>query len=386
MKRSPKNLIITFSGERLTHFGGLYLLQRFFQQINLRSLLSQYIRFSQRNNRYTIAKKELLALIYPIALGIGRIEATHFLKQNSVFQYLTGLPAYPDATTLRRFLLRMARVIPKLRKFHDKLLFAMILKPHPPTRIIFDVDSTVLVLYGKQEMALIGYNPKKEGQAILPSASVLQRYDQRLLAWRAPSRQCTYSSRDHRSFGCILCQSAAIREKRFYPRRQRVFRSQDHRISGIEEGFLCHRGKTHKAYQEKALRSVLPGACIRYRDCRVHVSRQGGTQRVSVHRDPSTHPGRPNGSAYPFLNGQVQLSGHCDQYQINAHAPLAVLQWTGLSRAAYQRTQRRLSVGENSDETLRGQRSIFPHSPVFIQPDQLVQAVVSAAGVSEYDA
>jgi len=65
MKRSPKNLQITFSGQRLTHFGGLYLLQKYYQKINLRSLLSQYIRFSQRNNRYTIAE-EILALIYPI--------------------------------------------------------------------------------------------------------------------------------------------------------------------------------------------------------------------------------------------------------------------------------------------------------------------------------
>ena len=40
----------------------------------------------------------------------------------------------------------------------------MILKPKPPTRIIFDLDSTVLVLYGKQEMARIGYNPTKRGR------------------------------------------------------------------------------------------------------------------------------------------------------------------------------------------------------------------------------
>ncbi|MBI3812999.1 MAG: transposase [Nitrospinae bacterium] len=34
----------------------------------------------------------------------------------------------------------------------------------PPTRVIFDLDSTVLVLYGKQEMARIGYNPTKRGR------------------------------------------------------------------------------------------------------------------------------------------------------------------------------------------------------------------------------
>jgi hypothetical protein len=164
MKRSPKNLQIAFSGERLTHFGGLYLLQKFYQKINLRSLLSQYVRFLQRNNRYTIAE-EMLSLIYPISLGIGRIETTHLLKRNGVFQYLTGLPTYPNPTTLRRFLLRMAPLaLPKLRNLHDKLLLAMILKPKPPRRVIFDLDSTVLVLYGKQEMAHIGYNPIKKGR------------------------------------------------------------------------------------------------------------------------------------------------------------------------------------------------------------------------------
>lgn len=164
MKRSPKNLIFAFSGSKLTHFGGLLLLQKFFLKLNLRSLLSQYVGFFQRNNRYSVAE-EMLALVYPISLGIGRIEAAHLLKHNGVFQYLTGLPTYPNPTTLRRFLLRMAPVaLLKLRKLHDRLLLVMIVKPTPPTRLIFDLDSTVLVLYGKQEMAFVGYNPKKRGR------------------------------------------------------------------------------------------------------------------------------------------------------------------------------------------------------------------------------
>jgi len=164
MRYGPKNLILTFNAKNLTHFGGVYLLYLFFKQIQLRPLLYQNLRFPQRNNRYSVAE-EILALIYPISLGIGRIETTHLLKRNGVFQYLTGLPTYPNPTTLRRFLLRMAPIsLPKLRKLHNKLLLIMILKPKPPTRIIFDLDSTVLVLYGKQEMARIGYNPTKRGR------------------------------------------------------------------------------------------------------------------------------------------------------------------------------------------------------------------------------
>lgn len=164
MKRSPRNLQINFSSKKLTHLGGIYLLQEYFQKINLRSLLYHYLRFPQRNNRYSIAE-EMLALIYPIALGLNRIEITHLLRRNGVFQYLTGLSTYPNPTTLRRFLLRMApAALPKLRKLHDKMLHIMILKPMPPRRAIFDLDSTVLTLYGKQEGAEIGYNPKKRGR------------------------------------------------------------------------------------------------------------------------------------------------------------------------------------------------------------------------------
>ncbi len=109
--------------------------------------------------------EEILSILYPISLGFGRLETANLLKHNGVFQYLTGLPTYPNPTTLRRFLLRMAPLaLPKLRKLHDKLLVVMIVKPVPPTRVIFDLDSTVLTLYGNQEGAEIGYNPVKRGR------------------------------------------------------------------------------------------------------------------------------------------------------------------------------------------------------------------------------
>lgn len=164
MRFGPKNLKISFTEKNVTHFGGIYLLHLFLKRIALKSLLSKKVFFAQRNNHYTISEL-ILALVYPIALGFGRIETTHLLRHNGVFQYLTGLPAYPNPQTLRRFLLRMAPLsLSRLRRLHDQLLSSMMLKPSLPTRIIFDMDSTVLVLYGKQEMAVIGYNPKKRGR------------------------------------------------------------------------------------------------------------------------------------------------------------------------------------------------------------------------------
>lgn len=160
----PRKLKITFGATSLTHYGGVYLLHRFFSRLRLRKLLTQEARLLQRNNRYS-AGEMLLALLYPMILGLERIETTQLLRQNGVFQYLTGLPSYPDATTLRRFLLRVApSALRKLRALHDRFLRRMVVHPRPPTRVIFDIDSTVLVVYGHQEQARVGYNPLKRGR------------------------------------------------------------------------------------------------------------------------------------------------------------------------------------------------------------------------------
>ena len=164
MPRGPRKLLVTFGSRALTHYGGVYLLHRFFSRLRLQNLLTRETHVAQRNNRYSVGEM-FLALLYPIILGLERIDTTRLLRQNGVFQYLTGLPSYPDATTLRRFLLRVApTALPKVRSLHDHLLRRMTVQPHSPSRVIFDVDSTVLVVYGKQEQARIGYNPIKRGR------------------------------------------------------------------------------------------------------------------------------------------------------------------------------------------------------------------------------
>jgi len=142
----------------------VFLLHRFFHQLHLRRLFRDGVRFPQRNNTYTIPEA-LLALLYPTILGLGRLDATDLLRRNGVFQTLTGLPVYPNPITLRRFLRRLGvRGLAKLRRVHDHLLTQLWQRPKAQRRVIFDLDSTVLTLYGHQEQARIGYNPRKHGR------------------------------------------------------------------------------------------------------------------------------------------------------------------------------------------------------------------------------
>jgi IS4 transposase len=164
VRSGPKNLRVSFCSPHLTRFAGVYLLHGFLRRLDLKRRILRELRLVRRNARYSVAE-ELLALLYPMMLGIQRIEATHLLQHNGVFQYLTALPTYPDPTTLRRFLIRQApRLTPRLRRLHDQLLARMIRKPAAPTRWTFDLDSTVLVLYGHQQGGAVGYNPVKPGR------------------------------------------------------------------------------------------------------------------------------------------------------------------------------------------------------------------------------
>lgn len=159
-----RKLTVEFNSNRLTHFGGVYLFHFFLKQIGLRNFLAQHIHFKQRNNHYTISEM-ILALIYPIILGLERIEITALLGNNGIFQLLTGLQIFPKPTTLRRFLLRSSEnLLPQLINLHNRLrkyFLDLILRDK---KLIFDLDSTICTVYGNQEGALKGYNPKHKGR------------------------------------------------------------------------------------------------------------------------------------------------------------------------------------------------------------------------------
>ncbi len=163
-RRGPKQVRVAFTGDHLTRYGGVFLLYRFFRRLRLRDRFRENVRFPQRNNAYSIPEM-LLALLYPMILGLGRLEATELLRRNGVFQVLTGLPAYPNSTSLRRFLRRFAlQGLPKLRRLHKHLLAQLCQRPKSLRRVLLDLDSTVLTLYGHQEHSRVGYNPRKRGR------------------------------------------------------------------------------------------------------------------------------------------------------------------------------------------------------------------------------
>jgi Transposase DDE domain group 1 len=164
MRRSPRNLRIACDHRGLTHFGGIYFFHEFLQVLQIRRFLTQNLDYPRRNQRYSLSQM-ILALVYPMVLGLDRLESASFLRSNGTFQYLTGLPSFPDPQTLRRFLLQAPdSFLRQMHRVNDRLLQNFIHMPDHRSRLIFDLDSSVLTVFGRQQNAEVGYHPRYRGK------------------------------------------------------------------------------------------------------------------------------------------------------------------------------------------------------------------------------
>ena len=132
--------------------------------LQLRRFLTRHLRYPRRNQDYQLSQM-ILSLVYPIILGLDRLETASLLRSNGTFQYLTGLPSYPSPQSLRRFLLQAAPDFrEQLHRVNDYMLQHFIHRPDHRSRLILDLDSTIITVFGHQEGAAVGYNPRYRGK------------------------------------------------------------------------------------------------------------------------------------------------------------------------------------------------------------------------------
>src|SRR5713101_6684324 len=160
MRHAPRNLRLACDHSGLTHFGGIYFFREFLRVLQFRNFLSQHLTYPRHNHRYSLSQM-ILALVYPLVLGLDRLETASFLRFNGTFQYLTGLPSFPDPQTLRRFLHQAPdSFLEQMHRVNDRLLQSFIHRPQHRSRLIFDLDSSVVTVFGRQQKAEVGYNPR----------------------------------------------------------------------------------------------------------------------------------------------------------------------------------------------------------------------------------
>lgn len=157
-------MAFSFEADCLTHHGGLFLIQRFCNKLGFRRRLERVLRAAPEWSEFNPVDLIVLLLFVLIA-GVQRVSKSDKLQYDGFFLALIGLERFPDESTLRRFLQRLSPdAIRQLARLHDQLRRDLFLFPRPRTSLVFHLDSVVLTLYGKQQGARLGYNPKAKGR------------------------------------------------------------------------------------------------------------------------------------------------------------------------------------------------------------------------------
>jgi hypothetical protein len=150
---------VEFSAKNVTPFGGIGLFYTFIGKLGVKEAMGKICDISTSN----IGKK-IVSIIYGFVCGLERPSDTEVLQKDKVFHIVTGQD-YPHQSTLSRFL-RSCTVkgATAIGDIGNRMLFQVRDNFRDWLKLTLDLDSHVKTVYGKQQRAKVGYNPKKAGR------------------------------------------------------------------------------------------------------------------------------------------------------------------------------------------------------------------------------
>lgn len=157
-------LKINFNGGDLSSDAGLLLIKEFAEKIGLIKLVYQMFKTNDTAlYRFHIDPENLLQMIYQIIAAYFVDDCADELTVDPVFMAILGKEALASQPTISRFFNRMDETT--LRQF-DQISCAMrdvVYAINPPEHMLFDLDSTLLNTYGKQEGEAFNYHYQAHG-------------------------------------------------------------------------------------------------------------------------------------------------------------------------------------------------------------------------------
>jgi hypothetical protein len=164
MGKGLQKITFSFREKGLTYFAGIPLIHQFCKSLQLKRFTQQTISLSHRPTTFHWSDL-LLAHFYCTLAGLERWDHLPLLKYNGLLPVLIGLDRFPSPKTMRDFLHKLSpQDQGQLQKLHNRLRAAMLGYPSALTTLTLDFDSTVLTVYGRQQGAEVGYNPKNRGR------------------------------------------------------------------------------------------------------------------------------------------------------------------------------------------------------------------------------
>lgn len=179
MKRTIAEIRVRFQRKSYTSRGGLKALSRFAKWFGMRELVQKHLDLPKRQRKYSSADL-LCAHLAMRCAGVRRISNSGQIAGDALVLELGGLEEFPSCDSLYDLLHLFApgeemmeeegvRRLACLVEMHEGFVKAFFEKSPLWKRrvqrvLTVDVDSHVQTVYGAQEGAARGYNPKKKGR------------------------------------------------------------------------------------------------------------------------------------------------------------------------------------------------------------------------------
>ena len=158
------NLPVTFDNTTVTQFGNFGLFEALKQVTGFVDLLRSHLTIKRHHNCRYSAAEIIEIMIDCAALGLLRFSHMNALKFDNGYKAFKGLTQVPDESTLRNLLASLTpEHIEQLRSVNEAVL---VLKADfdGPREVWLDFDDSVITVFGTQEGAEVGYNPRYHGR------------------------------------------------------------------------------------------------------------------------------------------------------------------------------------------------------------------------------
>jgi len=157
-------IVTEFSLSNITIFGGMRLFSKFIRKLHLNRRFDETVSLKRKKRRYTVGDY-LVSLIYGITLGFNRISDNILLQRDKTFQRVTGFDQFPSQSAFSRFLAGVKSCHAKeIGEVNRSALRDVRGKSNDKKETTLDLDSHQKTVYGNQQRASKGNNPKKPGR------------------------------------------------------------------------------------------------------------------------------------------------------------------------------------------------------------------------------
>ncbi len=195
-----KKVKVEFTEKNLTGNAGLIHFGRFIKKLNLKKILHKHISISRAPNADYQVPDMVIMLIIGVLAGVKHMSHIAILRTDLVMRSLFGWENFPADSALGRiFRLFSHSSCNELSKAEDEIR-RKVWKKKQFGRVTLDLDSSVRGVFGSQEGAEKGYNPKKKGQkSYHPLCCFIAETRECLHSWFRAGN--TYSANGSAEFG-----------------------------------------------------------------------------------------------------------------------------------------------------------------------------------------